>query len=161
MTWGVIGSATNATDTTELTLNVLEGVWELEDNLVAGDLQFVSSIGDAPFGNNGDALLEVGGQSIAIQEDGNYTIRLFLDRPDVTFSIARPSSDSRQLFFTDGQSLDIFDISQFQEGFAVIKFQNLTSTGDNGSDLGFPDTCLLYTSPSPRDQRGSRMPSSA
>ena len=27
------------------------------------------------------------------------------------------------------------------------------------SELG--DTCLLYTSPSPRDQRGSRMPSSA
>ena len=27
------------------------------------------------------------------------------------------------------------------------------------SDLG--DVCLLYTSPSPRDQRGSRMPSSA
>ena len=24
-----------------------------------------------------------------------------------------------------------------------------------------PSTCLLYTSPSPRDQRGSRMPSSA
>ena len=24
-----------------------------------------------------------------------------------------------------------------------------------------PDLCLLYTSPSPRDQRGSRMPSSA
>ena len=29
-------------------------------------------------------------------------------------------------------------------------------------DIQFPsDTCLLYTSPSPRDQRGSRMPSSA
>ena len=26
---------------------------------------------------------------------------------------------------------------------------------------GFPQLCLLYTSPSPRDQRGSRMPSSA
>ena len=26
---------------------------------------------------------------------------------------------------------------------------------------GWPMTCLLYTSPSPRDQRGSRMPSSA
>ena len=25
----------------------------------------------------------------------------------------------------------------------------------------FSDDCLLYTSPSPRDQRGSRMPSSA
>ena len=27
--------------------------------------------------------------------------------------------------------------------------------------IGRPSTCLLYTSPSPRDQRGSRMPSSA
>ena len=26
---------------------------------------------------------------------------------------------------------------------------------------GLPDTCLLYTSPSPRDKRQSRMPSSA
>ena len=32
----------------------------------------------------------------------------------------------------------------------------------NGSDEGrFLDTCLLYTSPSPRDKRQSRMPSSA
>ena len=28
-------------------------------------------------------------------------------------------------------------------------------------DAGYAYTCLLYTSPSPRDQRGSRMPSSA
>ena len=28
-------------------------------------------------------------------------------------------------------------------------------------DVGNIDYCLLYTSPSPRDQRGSRMPSSA
>ena len=28
-------------------------------------------------------------------------------------------------------------------------------------NLGHPECCLLYTSPSPRDQRGSRMPSSA
>ena len=27
--------------------------------------------------------------------------------------------------------------------------------------IGSNETCLLYTSPSPRDQRGSRMPSSA
>ena len=30
-----------------------------------------------------------------------------------------------------------------------------------GQENGTPGTCLLYTSPSPRDQRGSRMPSSA
>ena len=29
------------------------------------------------------------------------------------------------------------------------------------NSLAFGDCCLLYTSPSPRDQRGSRMPSSA
>ena len=42
----------------------------------------------------------------------------------------------------------------------------LSSVPDIGGSLGgalnFPSlTCLLYTSPSPRDQRGSRMPSSA
>ena len=30
-----------------------------------------------------------------------------------------------------------------------------------GPSLGYHQICLLYTSPSPRDQRGSRMPSSA
>ena len=43
--------------------------------------------------------------------------------------------------------------------------QRLVYLGD-GSELTLADvsgqqTCLLYTSPSPRDQRGSRMPSSA
>ena len=35
--------------------------------------------------------------------------------------------------------------------------------GNDGNDrlIGFNGACLLYTSPSPRDQRGSRMPSSA
>ena len=33
--------------------------------------------------------------------------------------------------------------------------------GDWGMPSGPPEACLLYTSPSPRDQRGSRMPSSA
>ena len=33
--------------------------------------------------------------------------------------------------------------------------------GDNTNDLAEKYTCLLYTSPSPRDKRQSRMPSSA
>ena len=36
-----------------------------------------------------------------------------------------------------------------------LTFLDITASSDNR------DTCLLYTSPSPRDQRGSRMPSSA
>ena len=35
------------------------------------------------------------------------------------------------------------------------------SWNEAGADYGLSMTCLLYTSPSPRDQRGSRMPSSA
>ena len=45
------------------------------------------------------------------------------------------------------------------------KFWTATAGGDveqiGNVTAGFPNGCLLYTSPSPRDQRGSRMPSSA
>ena len=34
-------------------------------------------------------------------------------------------------------------------------------SNDDGKDFVMVNFCLLYTSPSPRDQRGSRMPSSA
>ena len=40
-------------------------------------------------------------------------------------------------------------------------FHTYVARGLFASKRGRPDTCLLYTSPSPRDQRGSRMPSSA
>ena len=35
------------------------------------------------------------------------------------------------------------------------------SVGETAEEIAEFKTCLLYTSPSPRDQRGSRMPSSA
>ena len=56
-------------------------------------------------------------------------------------------------------------------GFVVVALGAWTRLADAG--LGCPDwpgcygfvtipvSCLLYTSPSPRDQRGARMPSSA
>ena len=55
-----------------------------------------------------------------------------------------------------------------QFGSAFVNAGNLTvtsGTSDPGSsitvDSALFNGCLLYTSPSPRDQRGSRMPSSA
>ena len=43
----------------------------------------------------------------------------------------------------------------------ILKKSQMKSNG--GKDIDYVRTilCLLYTSPSPRDQRGSRMPSSA
>lgn len=54
------------------------------------------------------------------------------------------SGDSRAMFHTDGQSLEIQDITSFNEGYAVTKFKNVTSTGAAGSDGAgdFVDTDL-------------------
>ena len=51
-------------------------------------------------------------------------------------------------------------------GFVVQSAQRFIGTtdigvGDGNQETPVGTTCLLYTSPSPRDQRGSRMPSSA
>ncbi len=48
--------------------------------------------------------------------------------------------DPRALFFTDGQSLEIPNLSDFQNGYAVRKFTNIDRDGNPGSNLEFPDT---------------------
>ena len=83
---------------------------------------------------------------------------------------------------TFGQDLDFLNqhletvVLRNKENAAVVvapEYQGRTmistNGGDQGSSYGFINygavesdvICLLYTSPSPRDQRGSRMPSSA
>lgn len=42
--------------------------------------------------------------------------------------------DTRAMFFTNGQSLEINDLTIFTEGYGVTKWRNKTSTGANGSD---------------------------
>ena len=51
------------------------------------------------------------------------------------------------------------DLSNFYKQYASIEPWLHTSTALPTTE--YTQTCLLYTSPSPRDQRGSRMPSSA
>jgi len=43
-------------------------------------------------------------------------------------------SDKRGNFYTSGQSLEINDLGNFNDGYAFIKYKNLTSTGAFGSD---------------------------
>ena len=50
------------------------------------------------------------------------------------------ASDTRGTFFTQNQSLTINNLTNFQEGYASVKYQNVTSTGARGSDQGFMDT---------------------
>jgi len=56
------------------------------------------------------------------------------------FSDPSGNTDTRAMFFTDGQSLEINDVGKFTDGYAATKFKNITSTGVPGSDLTFPDT---------------------
>ena len=67
--------------------------------------------------------------------------------------------------------MGVFEKKDFENGtkeiaklLSELKDENIITIvggGDSASAIRKFSTCLLYTSPSPRDQRGSRMPSSA
>lgn len=48
-------------------------------------------------------------------------------------------TDSRAMFFTENQNLEIEDIASFNDGYAITKFKNVTRDGSPGSDLEFMD----------------------
>jgi len=50
------------------------------------------------------------------------------------------SPDGRAIFYTDGQNLAISTIPDFPNGWAAPKYQNVTSTGEAGSNPTHPDT---------------------
>jgi hypothetical protein len=53
---------------------------------------------------------------------------------------AGPAGDTRMNFYTSGQNLEINDVGNFNDGYAIIKFRNVTSTGANGSNATWVDT---------------------
>ena len=66
----------------------------------------------------------------------------------------------------DGRKGNLAFWNYFQKFYDEIFFPTLEKEGvkvifDLGDTFDNRKSCLLYTSPSPRDQRGSRMPSSA
>lgn len=144
--WGLIGSATpNGWDSDlNMTYDVEENAWILTADLTEGEVKFRANDDWAVnYGDTGaDAILELNGDNIVIPQNGTYLIKLYLDSPDHTYYIEKfaSESDRRNLFYSNGQNLEIADISQFTEGYAVAKFKNVTSTGAVGSDLTFVDT---------------------
>ena len=54
-----------------------------------------------------------------------------------------------------------FDLSSLTNGGGGLDAMAAASSGTQMTFVKLAPPCLLYTSPSPRDQRGSRMPSSA
>jgi hypothetical protein len=62
----------------------------------------------------------------------------------MTYTITPYSSDKRGMFFTQGQNLEIQDLTNFNDGYAVTKFKNIDSNGNAGVDSSgnFVDTDL-------------------
>ena len=94
-------------------------------------------------GQLNDAI-EGGGVTLVDGPDGEVTLEVDLDlldsEPLVVF--LNNTEDTQ-----DGEGY----LGEFKEETFITAMENLI----------LPEGCLLYTSPSPRDQRGSRMPSSA
>lgn len=61
---------------------------------------------------------------------GLRTTRPFVEQ----FDDISGETDSRAIFYTDGQALDIVDAFNFTDGYAVPKYSNLDSNGVIGSD---------------------------
>lgn len=142
--WGVIGDATadGWNSDQNMTYDPDSGFWSVILELSAGTIKFRANDGwDLNYGDDGaNGILEQGGANISIQEAGKYLIKLKLGIPDYTYSFEKYSSDTRSMFWTDGQSLEIDDLGEFTNGYAITKWRNVTSTGTNGSDLVHCDT---------------------
>ncbi|MBK9737787.1 MAG: RagB/SusD family nutrient uptake outer membrane protein [Saprospiraceae bacterium] len=85
-------------------------------------------------------MLDAGGDNIKIKKAGGYELRLDLTKPDYSYEFRLTGFDRRGSFYSNGQKVDIDDLTLFTDGYAVNKFRNVTSTGAKGKDSDFPDT---------------------
>ncbi|MBM3420602.1 MAG: RagB/SusD family nutrient uptake outer membrane protein [Bacteroidetes bacterium] len=61
-------------------------------------------------------------------------------RPQFVDKFPTDNSDGRKMFWTAGQNKSIADMFSFNDGYAVMKWKNVKSTGGAGVDGTFPDT---------------------
>ena len=75
---------------------------------------------------------------------------------------ANIASSKLNVYKTDDMTASVPHIATFNESLSNHSLNLWPSPGDNAADIyGSVSSCLLYTSPSPRDRTRSRMPSSA
>ena len=141
--WGLVGSATpngwNGPDVEMYQTGPQE--FSIYTELASGELKFrFNEDWGNNFGDNGnDGTLESGGANISISA-GTYFI--VMDLGAGTYTISPFSSDKRGMFYSDGQNLEIESIPPFEDGYAVTKWTNIDSNGNQGSDSSgnFVDT---------------------
>ena len=133
--WGLVGNATpNGWDGPDLEMYQI-GAQEFAvyAELVSGENKFrFNEDWGVNFGDNGsDGTLESGGANIAVSAGTYYIVK---DLSSETYSITPFTSDRRGMFYSDGQNLEIESIPPFEDGYAVSKWKNIDSNGNQGSD---------------------------
>jgi hypothetical protein len=117
-----------------------------------GGTQFLTHAAVGGSMSPGEYGIDVGYQGLRTTPEG---VALFDD-----------ANDDRRIFFTTGQSLEIPELLDFQDGYAVPKYINKDANGNDGSNLTFPDTdypmfrlaeaYLIYAEATLRSNAGSR-----
>jgi len=143
--FGVIGDATlDGWDADQdMTYDVENKVWTITTPLSPGEMKFrANDAWNIDFGveNAGDSVLVRGANNIPVDLTGDALITLKLGTPPFYFSVEQTAVDSREMFFTEGQTLEIPDVRTFANGYAISKWKNITSDGLPGKDPTFPDT---------------------
>lgn len=96
--------------------------------------------GSAEYSNDNGNVVAGGGGNFSVDNGGIYYMVLNTNTLTLTVELDINPNDGREMFFTDGQSLEVDDITSFDNGYAVQKWSNKTSTGQDGKDLEFVDT---------------------
>ena len=133
--WGLVGNATpNGWDGPDLEMYQIGALeFAVYAELVSGEIKFrFNEDWGVNFGDNGsDGTLESGGANIAVSAGTYYIV---MDLSSETYSITPFTSDRRGMFYSDGQNLEIESIPPFEDGYAVSKWKNIDSNGNQGSD---------------------------
>lgn len=87
-----------------------------------------------------DGELDSAGPNLVIPASGVYQITVDLNNLTYTVEEEQGASEGRAMFYTDGQSLEIEELGEFTNGYAITKWKNITSTGQPGKRLEFADT---------------------
>lgn len=155
--WGLVGSAT-VYGWGEPDVKMYEigtDKYAVYANLTSGQIKFrFNEDWGLNYGDTGvDGTLDDGGENINVEEGVYYIV---MDLNDLTYSISKYEGDPRAQLYTDGQTLDIEDPFNFNHGFAIAKYRNVTSLNDAGRDdtgefvdIDFPmfrlaDAYLMY-----------------
>ncbi|MET2985843.1 RagB/SusD family nutrient uptake outer membrane protein [Aureibaculum conchae] len=131
--WGIVGDLTDWGGQPDMTLyqtgtaNVYQAYYQLPD----AEIKFrPDNTWGSDFGDNGSNINVTAG-----------LYRITINTADQSFTMEL-LADSRAMFHTDGQNLEIEEIPTFTEGYAITKFKNVDRDGNPGSDTkgDFTDT---------------------